>query len=96
MTQSIDRPIRRPDLDVHPLDDEALVYDAPRNATCRLNGTALFIWQRCDGAHTSDAIAEELVRVWDAPLETARADVQAAISQLHRHKLIEQRPAETP
>lgn len=96
MNPSIDKPRRRTDLGVHPLDDEALVYDAARNATCRLNSTALFIWQRCDGTQTCDAIADELVRVWDAPLETVRADVRAAISQLQRHKLIELGPAKSP
>jgi methyltransferase-like protein len=82
-------PKRRTDLACHFVDDEALIYDAERNATSRLNSTAHFIWEQCDGTKTCDDIARRLLEKWDATLEQARTDVMAALKQLARHKLID-------
>ena len=84
-------PVKRNDLTRHDVDDEALVYDPGRRATHRLNCTARFIWERCDGKRTCDAIAQGLTEVWDVALDEARADVEATIKLMARYQLVELR-----
>jgi len=84
-------PTKRDELSCHAVDDEALVYDPVRRATHRLNSTARFIWERCDGKRNCDAIARGLTEVWDVALPQAQRDVEATIKLMVRHKLVELR-----
>ena len=54
------RVTRRTDLLEHALDDEMLLYDPRRQATHRLNATARYLWQRCDGQRDCAALARDL------------------------------------
>ncbi len=86
-------PVKRSHLTSHEVDDETLVYDPQRRATHRLNGTARYIWERCDGKHTCRSIADGMVQVWDVAQDEATADVEAAVKQMVRQKLVNWRPA---
>ena len=82
-------PLRRDDLACHIVDDEALIYDAERNATHRLNCTAYFIWEQCNGKQTCEAIAQRMAGRWQEVPGDARDDVLNALRQMASHKLIQ-------
>ncbi len=83
------QPVRRDDVTYHAIDDEALVYDPDRGATHRLNSTARFIWEHCDGASDCHTIATELTHVWDATPERASDDVLAAVGSMVKNGLLD-------
>lgn len=83
------KPQRRVDVTVHELDDEALIYDATTADTHRLNTTALFIWQQCDGQQDVQQIAQRLADTYDVPLESAREHVEKVLHELQNKRLIE-------
>jgi hypothetical protein len=45
------------------------------------------IWELADGSRTSDEIAEELAREYDAPRDTIRADVAELLGELRGERL---------
>ncbi len=85
------RPRRRDDLIVHVLDGEGLIYDPVSADTHRLNQTALFIWQCCDGRHANGAIAESVANTFDITAPAAIPHVQAALQRLKESRLVEPR-----
>lgn len=82
-------PMRRSDLTCRVVDDEALLHDAHRDATHRLNCTAYLIWEQCDGTRTCDAIAQRMAKAWQTTPEKARSDVLGLIREMAKHKLVE-------
>ncbi len=81
-------PVRREDLMCHVVDDEALIYDAERNATHRLNCTAHFIWEQCDGTQTCESIVRSIAGRWEGVPAEVKEDVLAAMRQMASHGLI--------
>ncbi|GJM26874.1 MAG: hypothetical protein DHS20C16_32890 [Phycisphaerae bacterium] len=81
-------PLRRDDVTFHVIDDEALIYDPDRGATHRLNSTARFIWEHCDGAADCESIAAELTGVWDASSQQACDDVLLAVGSMVENGLL--------
>ncbi len=75
-------PERRTDVTFHIIDDEALIYDPDRGATHRLNSTARFIWEHCDGTSCCETIAREMTGVWDTPQDRACDDVVSAVGEM--------------
>ena len=82
-------PCRRADLVLHELDGEALIYDPVSADTHRLNATALFIWQCCDGSHDTEAIATELSQRFDISAPDACPHVEDGLHQLTESRLVE-------
>jgi hypothetical protein len=54
----------------------------------RLNATAALVWSRCDGTTDLDAMVVELAGEFDAPVDTVRRDVFAAIEELTERDLV--------
>lgn len=52
-----------------------------------------FIWRRCDGRHSLDAIVEAMVRDYEVPEDTARSDVGEFLADLEASGLITWVPA---
>lgn len=86
-----DRLRRRDDLVVHELDGEGLIYDPLSADTHRLNETALFIWQCCDGGRASSDIAKSVANTFDITAPAAVPHVEAALEQLKKSRLVEVR-----
>ncbi len=84
-----DRFVRRGDVDVHELDGEAVLYDLVLNTTCRLNGTAYFVWQCCDGKMSVDDICAAILSRFDVGGAVARRDVRMAVSAFWESGLVE-------
>jgi hypothetical protein len=86
--KSTSLPQRREDVTFHVIDDEALIYDPDRGATHRLNSTARFIWEHCDGTSNCESIACELTHVWDATRQRACDDVLGAVGSMVENGLL--------
>jgi hypothetical protein len=84
------RPLRRSDLTVHELDGEALVFDAASGDTHRLNSTALFIWNECDGLKVACQIAERLAEVYEVSPDSAVLHVEGIWNEFDgRHLFVD-------
>ena len=79
---------KRDDLLCHELDGEALLYDQGENVTCRLNDTAYFIWQSCDGLHSPEDIARMVAERFEVDRTTAEHDVPHAIRLLAKSGMV--------
>ncbi len=71
--------------------DEALILDSEENHIHQLNPTAVWILEHCDGYHSIESIAEELVQHFDVTQELAEHDVRELVDQLATANLVELR-----
>src|SRR2546427_2535766 len=81
---------RREGLVIQELPDEVLVYDLDRDRAHCLNQTAAFVWQRCNGRHTTAQIARTLGQQFDCTVD--EKVVWLALDQLGRNHLLETKP----
>ena len=81
-------PARRSDVHVREIDNEALLYDPATGSSHRLNETALFIWQRCDGCHGADELVALTARAYEVSPEEASRAVLELLDALERQRLI--------
>ena len=86
--QADKRPNRHHDLQVRVVDGETLILDWAAGFIHRLNPTASYIWERCDGQSTLAGIAHHLAEAFDVPGKTAAADVATTVEQLYRSNLL--------
>lgn len=85
-----DRKLRmRSDLRVYELDGELLVTDSVSGGTHHLNGTARFIWERCDGICDEARIAEQVTEVFDVSSAEALEHVSATLQRLQVLGMVE-------
>lgn len=82
-------PRRRPDVNARRVLGEVVVLDRKADLVHQLNQTAGFIWERCDGRTTPQAIADQLVEAFEVDPDTATASVAAALRQLEQLGLLE-------
>ena len=80
--------LHRTDIPIHELDDEALIYDPAAANTHRLNPTAFFIWQHCDGTSDAAVIAEGLTEVYDVHLDAALEHVERMLHEFVENNLV--------
>jgi len=86
---SVTRPRQRQNLRLRPIDDGALLYDPVRDSVHYLNATALYVWNRCDGAHSIRSIAQQLHCEFETvAIATIEADVAATCHQLFDDALL--------
>jgi hypothetical protein len=85
-----ERPRQRPDvLTEFFADGSGLVFDPRDERAYSLTASAAIVWQICDGAHTADEMAEELLAVYDAPSEMVVRDVRILLARLSETSLLE-------
>lgn len=82
------KPRKRTDLIVHEMDGEALVFDKMTADTHRLNATALFVWNACDGNKYVSNIANELSIAYDVQESDAQEHVEHTIDTLVERQLV--------
>ena len=85
---------RKQGLVIQELPDEVLVYDLDRDRAHCLNSTAAFVWQRCDGKHTTAQIARTLGRQFDCAVD--EKIIWLALDQLGKNHLLDRQPAPPP
>jgi hypothetical protein len=72
-------PPRRDDVLVEELDGEVVFSDPRTTRAFHLNGTAYFVWQRCDGRTTTRQIADALMAEYDVEFDRALDDVEQLV-----------------
>jgi PqqD family protein of HPr-rel-A system len=82
------RPNRRTEFEERVVEGEMVVMDKESEQIHQLNQTASFIWQRCDGEHDRQQIAEELAEAFDVDAETAQQDVADTLEKLEEIGLL--------
>lgn len=83
-----DRPQRRDDVTAQPLDDELVIADPLNGESFVLNQTGRLIWERCDGTHTIQDIAEELSSMHGISVEQAHADTTELVQSFSASNLL--------
>ena len=74
--------LRRTDVTEHELDGELLIFDPVTSNTHRLNDTALFIWQSCDGTRDVGQVASALAAAYDVSADEAHGHVERLLNEL--------------
>ncbi len=83
------RPARANHLNIRELDGEAVVYDDAGAIIYRLNATAYFIWNQCDGTQNVRMISDRLAATYDVDTEIALADTSRMLADLDRVGLLQ-------
>jgi PqqD family protein of HPr-rel-A system len=83
-------PTRRADLVTRTVDGEVVILDRATGNVHRLNATASFIWNHCDGTSTSAEIAARVATNFERTPEQVLADVTEALANLERLGLLAQ------
>ena len=81
-------PTRQSGLLWRTVNDEVVILNRETEQVHRLNVTASYIWDLCDGATTPDQIAARMAEVFDGTEHQMIADVHATIAQLRELGLI--------
>jgi Coenzyme PQQ synthesis protein D (PqqD) len=71
------------------VDGEVLLLDTESDLIHQLNGTASFIWRKCDEADSVEQIALQLAMEFDVADDTAKEDVARVLSQLRAVNVLE-------
>ena len=82
-------PTRQSGLLWRTVNDEVVILNRETEQVHRLNVTASYIWERCDGATTPGQIAAQMAAVFDRTEDQILGDVHATIAQLRELGLIE-------
>lgn len=84
------KPMLRDGIQFRVLDDFSSVAVDPESGQAHaLTPVATAILERCDGTQDVDAIANEVMEIFDGPADQVRSDVRAFIEQLVGLGLIE-------
>ena len=85
-------PQRRPDLVYRIIEGETVILDRDGGVLHKLNPTASFIWDCCDGTLSTDDIIDRLVKAFEIDRETCRKDVIQALNQFRSLNLLSSTP----
>jgi len=82
------QPKRSASVTVQDVGDEVLVLNRATNELHHLNGTASWIFRRCDGNSTVQSIIADLVASFAVESSVAESDVMVVLEQLRLRGLI--------
>ena len=82
-------PKRRTDVNSRVVEEEIVVLDRHHEVIHQLNLTATYIWERCDGQASIEAIAAQLAETFDVEYETALNDVVRVMRDFQHLQLLE-------
>ena len=80
--------LRRADVTVYEIDDDLLIYDPTTGDTHRLNDTARYVWQHCDGQRDLAGLAHDRTRVYEVSLDEAQQHVNRLVAELAQRRLV--------
>ncbi|MBN1593743.1 MAG: PqqD family protein [Candidatus Coatesbacteria bacterium] len=84
------KPVAKTHLEKSQMGNETLLYNSENDKVTVLNKTAAAVWERCDGKHTIEQIAEDLRKAFNAPEDCdVASDVEAAIKTLREDGILE-------
>ena len=81
---------RREDVQVHRLDDEAVLYDPRHGAVHRFNAATLCIWDACERPASANDLAELVAGSWSVTLAEAVPHVRRLIAELSVRDLMDE------
>lgn len=81
-------PSRRANLTTRNVDGELIIVDREAQKVHRLNGTATFVWNECDGKTTPAEMAARLAQDHGIDAEAILPDVTAAIASFRELGLL--------
>ncbi|AFY39666.1 hypothetical protein Lepto7376_3463 [[Leptolyngbya] sp. PCC 7376] len=83
-------PLHAPNVEVHALEPDLLLYHADDEVAVSLNASAKEIWQLCRGVHSIKDISQELAdSLPEIELEDIFGDVVATITRLEQVGFLE-------
>jgi len=85
-------PKRRADLETRTADDEVILLDVAGNRVHRLNRSASFIWDCCDGVNSPSEIAARLAGTYELSADAVMNDVDSVLAEFERLGLLTDRP----
>ena len=85
---STDTPTAREELTVTEVDGELLVLNEAAGQVHRLNATAAFVFEHCDGDNTKADIAERIVATFDVSPEVAARDLDELLTTFRDNQLL--------
>jgi hypothetical protein len=74
------------------LGDEAIIVNFEDSFFYNLNKVGTFIWNRCDGQHSVDEIAQALTEEYEVSPETASHDCREFLDELAEQGLLRWKP----
>ena len=83
-------PRRRKEILERAVGPDKLLYDTANKTVHVLNGSADFLWQRCDGSRNLEEIAEEAASTFGESLAVVSADLHQCLQSFESLALIEQ------
>lgn len=83
-------PKRRNDLVLRDVEEELLLYDPQTGEVFLLNGTAASIFELCNGFHSPQAIANEILSILPADPAQVLADVHRILEEFKQGGLLEE------
>ena len=82
------RPVQRANTTLQDVGNELLVLDRETNRLHHLNPTASWIYRRCDGRTSVEAIVDALIEQFAIERETGERDLRQTLDQLRTLGLI--------
>jgi hypothetical protein len=82
-------PIKTSDTAYRLISDGAILVNFHNSYFYNLNPVGTFIWERCDGRHTPDEIAAELVDEFEVTLEEVVKDCLEFLHSLEENGLLQ-------
>jgi hypothetical protein len=80
---------RNPKVEEAPLSGELMLFEPASARFFVLNRTMAFVWSRCDGDHTVDAMLDALQDGFEGvDRDTAAADLRQAVDELRSYGLV--------
>ena len=84
------KPVRREDLVFEELDGEAVLYDPRCGAVHRFDALTMFVWQACDGTHSTADISRAVTEAYDVDPQAALGHVERLIGDFCMRDLLAQ------
>ena len=78
----------RPDVSLHELDDQLVIFDPKSGQAHFMNPTASYLCGLLDGSRTTSELARSLSAAYDVPYGAALADVRMALNCLNDANLL--------
>jgi hypothetical protein len=85
-------PRKRSDLETRRVDDEVVVLDTSGHRVHRLNGSASFIWECCDGRNSIPDLVARLAAAYELSEDAVLNDVHKALAEFDRLGLMADSP----
>jgi len=80
----VQNPRKRSDLETRTVDDEVIVLDTSGHRVHRLNASASFIWECCDGRNSIAEITARLAAAYELSETAVLNDVHNTLAEFDR------------